>query len=412
MNIVEELKLRGIFKDISNYEKFVKLPKEAGVYVGFDPTAQSLHLGNYIQIVNLLRFKKHGYKTIAILGGATGMIGDPSFKDAERQLLDHETLLLNKNKIKQQLEKFGIQVIDNYDFYKDMSIIDFLRNVGKLVNVSYMLSKDSVSKRIEKGLSFTEFSYQLIQGWDFAWLYKQENVCIQFGGSDQWGNITTGLDMIGTLYGKEHKAVAITANLLTDSSGNKFGKSTGGGSLWLDQDMTKPYQMYQFLLNQPDSEVEKLLKWLTFLSVEEIEAIIKQHKEHPQNKLAQKSLAFEVIKDIHSELDANNAILVSELLFNKNLNFSELNVAKIESVKEDLPTIKLNQDANLIESLISSKLLQSKREAREFLATHSIKWNYQNATEDTLVESPHLNNQYGLVHVGKKKIFLVEIIKK
>lgn len=317
MNIVEELKLRGIFKDISNYEKFLKLQKEAGVYVGFDPTAQSLHLGNYIQIVNLLRFKKHGYKTIAILGGATGMIGDPSFRDAERQLLDNETLLINKNKIKQQLEKFGIQVIDNYDFYKDMSIIDFLRNVGKLVNISYMLSKDSVSKRIEKGLSFTEFSYQLIQGWDFASLYKRENICIQFGGSDQWGNITTGLDIIATLYGKEHKAVAITANLLTDSSGNKFGKSTGGGSLWLDQYMTKPYQMYQFLLNQPDSEVEKLLKWLTFLSVEEIEKIIQEHREHPQNKLAQKSLAFEVIKDIHSELDANKAILVSELLFNK-----------------------------------------------------------------------------------------------
>ncbi|TNK98442.1 tyrosine--tRNA ligase, partial [Mycoplasmopsis pullorum] len=212
MSILNELKNRNILKNLSSLEKMNKLENSGcGVYAGFDPTAQSLHLGNYIQIVNLLRFKQFGFDVYAILGGATGMIGDPSFRNSERKLLDQETLLFNKNKIRQQLEKFGLKVIDNYDFYKDMNIIEFLSKVGKLVNVSYMIAKDSVASRLENGLSFTEFSYQLIQGWDFLTLYKDKNVCIQFGGSDQWGNITTGLDMISTTFGNDHKAVALTA---------------------------------------------------------------------------------------------------------------------------------------------------------------------------------------------------------
>ncbi|TNK85313.1 tyrosine--tRNA ligase, partial [Mycoplasmopsis pullorum] len=210
MSILNELKNRNILKNLSSLEKMNKLENSGcGVYAGFDPTAQSLHLGNYIQIVNLLRFKQFGFDVYAILGGATGMIGDPSFRNSERKLLDQETLLFNKNKIRQQLEKFGLKVIDNYDFYKDMNIIEFLSKVGKLVNVSYMIAKDSVASRLENGLSFTEFSYQLIQGWDFLTLYKDKNVCIQFGGSDQWGNITTGLDLISTTFVNEHIAVAL-----------------------------------------------------------------------------------------------------------------------------------------------------------------------------------------------------------
>ncbi|MEA4162903.1 tyrosine--tRNA ligase [Mycoplasma sp. 4404] len=409
MNVLKELRNRGILKAISNEEKFNSLPEGVGVYCGFDPTATSLHLGNYIQIANLLRFKQAGFTTYAILGGATGMIGDPSFKDSERQLLDDVTVLENKNKIKAQLESYGLTVVDNYDFYKDMNILEFLRSVGKLVNISYMLAKDSVASRIEKGLSFTEFTYQLIQGWDFATLYKDKNICIQFGGSDQWGNITTGLDMISTLYGNDHKAVAITANLLTDANGNKFGKSTGGGSLWLDASKTKPFVMYQFLLNQPDSEVEKLLKWLTFLPLEQIEQIIEKHKEQPSLRYAQKELAYAVISDVHSSAEAKKAKLISEILFNKNLDLSNYSTEEISDIYEDINHFELVKDQNLINQLIENNIIKSKREAREFITNNSIKLNLEPVNEDSVLNSSLWNNEFALLHVGKKNIYLIKI---
>lgn len=409
MNVLNDLKARGILKQISNEDKFNSLTKEEGVYIGFDPTATSLHLGNYIQIANLIRFKNHGWKVYAILGGATGMIGDPSFKAAERKLLDNETLLNNKKKIKKQLESFGLEVIDNYEFYKDMNILTFLRDVGKLVNISYLLAKDSIATRIDNGLSFTEFSYNLIQGWDFLTLYKEKNVCVQLGGSDQWGNLTTGLEMISTIFGDNHKAVALTSNLLTDSNGNKFGKSTGGGNLWLDKELTKPYSMYQFLVNQPDSEMEKLLKQLTFLSIARIKLILDKHEEQPQLRLAQKELAHEVIKQIHGEKEANLAQKISELLFNKNVNFDSYSLEDIEQIANQIITYELVQNQNLIEQLIEKKIVQSKREAREFLQNKSIKINGNPITEDFNLKSDLFENKYAILHVGKKNVYCIKI---
>ncbi|MHA3859562.1 tyrosine--tRNA ligase [Mycoplasma sp. Z463D] len=411
MTVIEDLKDRGILKAISSEEKFANLPQGAAVYCGFDPTATSLHLGNYIQIANLIRFKNHGFKVYALLGGATGMIGDPSFKDAERQLLDNETILNNKNHIKAQLESFGLEVIDNYDFYKDMNILDFLRNVGKLVNISYMLAKDSVASRINNGLSFTEFSYQLIQGWDFLSLYKDKNVMIQFGGSDQWGNITTGLDMISTVFGNEHKALAITANLLTDANGNKFGKSTGGGSLWLDSDKTKPYVMYQFLLNQPDSEVEKLLKWLTFLDKEEIAEIIKLHNEDASKRTAQKALAYNVIKQVHDEEEAKKAHLASMILFNKDLDLASFDVEEISKLEDVLNTIELKANENLVTQLIALGVLKSKREAKEFIQNKALKVNLAPMNEEDNFTSNIWEGKYALIHIGKKNIYLAKVQK-
>ncbi|MHA3845960.1 tyrosine--tRNA ligase [Mycoplasma sp. VS276A1] len=411
MTVIEDLKDRGILKAISSEEKFANLPQGAAVYCGFDPTATSLHLGNYIQIANLIRFKNHGFKVYALLGGATGMIGDPSFKDAERQLLDNETILNNKNHIKAQLESFGLEVIDNYDFYKDMNILDFLRNVGKLVNISYMLAKDSVASRINNGLSFTEFSYQLIQGWDFLSLYKDKNVMIQFGGSDQWGNITTGLDMISTVFGNEHKALAITANLLTDANGNKFGKSTGGGSLWLDSDKTKPYFMYQFLLNQPDSEVEKLLKWLTFLDKEEIAEIIKLHNEDASKRTAQKALAYNVIKQVHDEEEAKKAHLASMILFNKDLDLASFDVEEISKLEDVLNTIELKANENLVTQLIALGVLKSKREAKEFIQNKALKVNLAPMNEEDNFTSNIWEGKYALIHIGKKNIYLAKVQK-
>ena len=279
INIIEELKQRGIFNNISDFNKFSNLHEQVAIYTGFDPTASSLHLGNYVQIANLLRFKQFGYKPIAIIGGITGMIGDPSFRVSERKYLPIEEINNNKIKIKAQLEKFGITVIDNLDFYKNWTLVDFLRNIGTLVNINYLLNKESIATRLDKGLSFTEFSYQLIQGWDFKTLYDKYNVKIQLGGSDQWGNITTGLEIIRKTNGENNNAIGITANLLLDDNGNKFGKSTGGNNLWLDSKMTSPYNMYQFLLNQSDEKVNELLLWLTFLDRNEINNIINEHQK-------------------------------------------------------------------------------------------------------------------------------------
>lgn len=411
MSILNELKNRNILKNLSSLEKMNKLENSGcGVYAGFDPTAQSLHLGNYIQIVNLLRFKQFGFDVYAILGGATGMIGDPSFRNSERKLLDQETLLFNKNKIRQQLEKFGLKVIDNYDFYKDMNIIEFLSKVGKLVNVSYMIAKDSVASRLENGLSFTEFSYQLIQGWDFLTLYKDKNVCIQFGGSDQWGNITTGLDMISTTFGNDHKAVALTAQLLTDENGNKFGKSTGGGNLWLDKEMNKPFSLYQFLYNQPDSQIKNLLMWLTFLSVEEINQIVAEHEKEPAKRKAQEILAFEVVKDIHSREDAEIAKNISKIMFDKSFNPFELDTSAVEQMFSQMSNLELNGNKSLFEQLLDLKVFNSKREIREMLATGAIKWNDQTIeSEEFVVASEQFDSKYALLKKGKKNLYLVKI---
>ncbi|WP_322962597.1 tyrosine--tRNA ligase [Mycoplasmopsis cynos] len=411
MNIIKDLKDRGILKDITNIEKFQNIDSQAFIYSGFDPTAKSLHLGNYIQISVLLRLKKAGINVIALVGGATGIIGDPSFRSSERVMLDDKEILNNKSSIIKQLQKFDLKVIDNFDFYNNMSILDFLKNVGTLININYLLSKDSITSRLDNGLSFTEFTYSLIQGWDFYKLYKDYNVYGQFGGSDQWGNITTGLEIISKKEGANHKGFAFTTNLLTDQTGKKFGKSTGGGSLWLNPELTKPYQMYQFLLNQPDEEVEKLLKWLTFLELSEIDKIIKEHNLDPKKRHAQKQLAYQIIKDIHGQNEANASKSLSSILFDKDLDISKISINDIELIMSELKVLEVKKNANLIESLIELKVVKSKREAREFIEKGAIKLNLKSIDESQKNYSEFFDNYYAILHIGKKNICLLKIIE-
>ena len=408
MSILEELKKRKILKNITNEKKINKLTGNESVYIGFDPTASSLHLGNYVQITILKRFQKFGFNPIVVLGGATGMIGDPSGKSKERNLLNKKEILNNKNSIKKQLEKFGLKVIDNYDFYKDMNVLDFFRNVGKSLNINYMLSKDVVASRLEKGISFTEFSYQLIQGWDFKNLYEKENVRIQIGGSDQWGNITTGIEMIRKNFGDNNLAVGITTNLFTTTNGEKFGKSEKN-ALWIDKKLTTPYELYQYLISTTDQDVEKLLKWLTFLELKKIDKIIKEHKKTPDKNLAQKTLAFEIVKDIHGKKEAENAKNLTKILFSKN-NIKNLSLEEFLLLEKSVPTFK-NIKGNILELLIKINFAQSKREAREFVKAKAISINGTIIDDEKhQINYYGYNNLYNLIKKGKKKIVLIKKI--
>ncbi len=403
-----DLKSRNIINNISNEDKIDSLKNGDGIYIGFDPTAVSLHLGNYIPITILKRFQNIGLNSIAVLGGATGMIGDPSFKDAERVLLDNKTLTINKNAIKKQLESFDLEVVDNFDFYKDVSFLDFLRDVGKNITINYMMAKESVSSRIETGLSFTEFAYQLIQGNDFKILYEKNNVKIQAGGSDQWGNITTGLELIRKSFG-ENNALGITINLLTDSNGNKFGKSVGQ-PIWLDKSKTSSFSMYQYLLNQNDVDVEKLLKWYTYFTLEKIEEIISEHNQNKGKKIAQKTLAFEVTKDIRGKEEAIKAEEITAILFESKKPLTTLKIEDIEDIKSDIPFYNNEgKKTNVIDLLINSKIATSKREAREFLASKTILIDGQSVTDENEEIKPmNFDNKYLLIKKGKRSYFLVQ----
>ena len=405
MNILDDLKQRGILKEITNLEKFNNLQGNESIYIGFDPTAPSLHLGNYVQMSILKRFESFGFKPIAVLGGATGMIGDPSGKSKERSLQSIDDLFINKEKIKNQLTKFGFNVIDNYDFYKDMSIIDFLRNIGKLLNINYMMSKDVVSSRLETGISFTEFSYQLIQGWDFKKLYEEQNATIQVGGSDQWGNITAGVEIIRKTVGEKNNAVGITTNLLTTSSGQKFGKSEGN-ALWLEKEMTSPYQLYQYLLSSNDDDVKTYLNWLTFISNDEIENIMNEHKKEPFKKEAQKILAFEVVKDIHGKNEAEIALKITDVLYGTK-DIKALSVEEALSIEGSVPTFN-NIKGDLIDVLLETNLAQSKREAREFIESGSISLNGDILDITSIVDNKSFNGKANILRRGKKKTVLIK----
>lgn len=408
--LIEEFKKRNILNNISNVDKFNNLDKNVKVYTGFDPSAISLHLGNYVQIVSLLRFKKFGISPLAVIGGITGMIGDPSFRVSERKYLDLKVVEQNKNHIRMQLEKYGIKVVDNLDFYKNWTIIDFLRNIGTIINVNYLLSKESIATRLEQGLSFTEFSYSLLQGWDFKTLYEKENVKIQMGGSDQWGNITTGLEMIRKTHGEDHDAIAFVTNLLLDEkTGAKFGKSTGGGSLWLDPEMTSPYSIYQFLLNQSDTKVEELLNWLTFLDVNKIQDVIEKHNQDKTKRLAQKTLAYEVTKDIHSEKIATQCLKISDILFSKNSDILSLTNDDIKLLLGFLPSYVVKKDQTFIDFIKENKILNSNREIREFLVNDSFLLDNKVVNdENQVIEFQNFNKQYAILRKGKKEFIILK----
>ncbi|WP_434337002.1 tyrosine--tRNA ligase [Mesomycoplasma conjunctivae] len=404
---LEDLQLRGILKDISDQDKFLNLEKGKKIYIGFDPTASSLHLGNYIAINLLQRLKQFDIPVIAVVGGATGMIGDPSFASKERVLLSNQTLLENKAKIIAQLQKFNLDVFDNLEIYKDMNIIEFLRDIGKNINIAYLLAKDSIATRIQSGLSFTEFSYQLIQGWDFKYLYENFNVVAQAGGSDQWGNMVTGLDLIKkTVANHKQDAFVMTVNLLTDENGVKFGKTFGGSPIWLDANMYSPYNLYQFLFNQSDAQAEKIIKWLSFQPLSKINELIVTHNENKKARILQKELAHEIVANIHGKSGLKSALEISDILFGKT-SYQEISYENKQELKKVLPLLS---SANFsAASLIEQKVFNSKRELNEFIAQGALEINGQKIAHIEMISANLKDeNNLFLIKKGKKNFFIFE----
>jgi len=425
-NFVAELKWRGMIHDIMpETEKVLKEASTAG-YIGFDPTADSLHIGSLVQIMILMHFQKAGHSPIALIGGATGMIGDPSGKSQERNLLDKETLEKNVKGIETQLSRFldfdknspnAAKLVNNYDWMSDFSLIDFARDIGKHLTVNYMMAKDSVKKRLgsnaKEGMSFTEFSYQLIQGYDFLHLYEQHNCLLQMGGSDQWGNITTGTELVRRKAGG--KAYALTCPLITKADGTKFGK-TEEGNVWLDKTKTSPYKFYQYWLNTSDDDAERYIKIFTFLDEKTIANLIAEHQEAPHMRKLQKTLADEVTRMVHSEEERLLAVQASEILFGKatSASLKELDEATFLDVFEGVPQATLSKSAlaegctaiDLLASLTG--FLSSNGEARRALKENSISINKEKINESfTAQVSDLICDRYLLLQRGKKNYFLV-----
>ncbi len=411
MTLWEELEYRGVIKDVAGEEELKKKLNNESIsfYWGTDPTADSLHIGHYSSLVTAKRLAKHGHKAILLVGGATGLIGDPR-PTAEREIISYETLNQNLQKLKAQVQKlFGnenVEVVDNYDWTKNMDYISFLRDIGKYINVNYMLNKDIIARRLDTGITYAEFSYTLIQGNDFLHLFENKNCILQAAGSDQWGNITTGIDLIRKKTGKE--AYGFTMPLVLDANGNKFGKSEGN-ALWLDINKTSAYELYQYLFNSSDELVESYLKIFTFLSKEEIEDIMSKHKENEHLRLAQKTLAFEVVKDIHSEEEALKAIKISQGLFGGAV--SELSVKDIEVAFKGVPTFEVEEGITLLDLLVNNGVAQSRREAREFLNAGSIVINdvkHQDENE-VITKDIAIEGKILVIRRGKKKQFIAKI---
>ena len=406
MNIFDELKARQVLNNITNIDKaneFVN-SKKMGLYCGFDPSFKSLHLGNYLMLVTLKRFIDAGYTAYAIIGGATGRIGDPSGKNSERKLLDLKTIEKNVECITNQIKKIiGAKIIDNYQFYKGMNMLDFLRDVGKYFNVNSMLEKEIVSKRLEVGISFAEFAYTLIQSYDFYRLYSDYNVALQIGGSDQWGNITNGVDFIRKKTDDNNKSFGMTVNLLTKADGTKFGKSESG-AIYLDPELTSPYSMYQFLINQNDADVEKLLLSLTFISIDEIKQIVKKHNENKAERYGQKILAKTIVTDIHGQKEANKCIKLSELFFQGKID--ELNDDDLFVVLNGIPKFDATDDKyNIVDILVLLKVCESKSQARQLVNGKSIFVNSKLVEDINFIvdKTNAIKNQFS----GKKNYFLI-----
>ncbi len=409
MDIIKHLKQRGIINNISDEKKLQEaLDSKKGIYIGFDPSFRSLHLGNYIQINLLNFFAKQGIPTYAVIGGATGRIGDPSGKKAERALLDLKTLEHNIDCVTKQLKKLTKvkEVINNYQIYKDMNMLDFFRQAGKLINVNYLLEKDIIKTRLDSGISFAEFSYNLIQGNDFLWLYTNKNIAIQAGGSDQWGNITTGLEMIRKVHGEDAKAACFTINLLTKADGTKFGKSENG-AIYLDPEITSPYEMYQFILNQADADLNKLFNFFSDLSNEEIASLLKKNAEDKGARLAQKTLAKELIDKIHGKGKYEQCQKIADALFYDKidtLSLEELNMVAKQSVFNE------DKEITLCDFLVKNKIIESKRLFRDLITSKGLKVNNKVITDENfkLTKNETYFNKYTIVKKGKKSYFILE----
>ncbi len=426
-NLIEELQWRGMVQDIMPGTEEQLLKEATSAYVGFDPTSDSLHIGSLVPIILLVHLRNFGHKPYALVGGATGMIGDPSGKSDERNLLDEATLSKNVAGIKSVLSRFldfnatdanAPVLVNNYDWMKDFSFIDFARDIGKRITVNYMMAKDSVKKRIEgDGMSFTEFTYQLIQGYDFYHLYKNHQCLLQMGGSDQWGNITTGTELIRRLGGEGSKAFAMTCPLITKADGSKFGKSEGG-NIWLDADKTSAYQFYQFWLNTSDEDAEKYIKIFTFLDQATIQELIVKHREEPHLRLLQKKLAEEVTVFVHDEQALQTAIAASNILFGKSTSedLKKLSEADFFSVFEGvpmktIPRIEFLEGFTIIDALSSkTNFLSSNSEARRELKANAISVNKEKVGEDyQITEKDLINNRYFLIGKGKKNNYIVTL---
>ncbi|MCK0161498.1 tyrosine--tRNA ligase [Allomuricauda sp. F6463D] len=427
-NFVQELQWRGMVHDVMPGAEEHLMEEMRSAYVGIDPTADSLHIGHLVGVMMLKHFQLAGHKPYALVGGATGMIGDPSGKSAERNLLDEKTLRHNQEALKEQLSRFldfesgeanAAVLVNNYDWMKNFSFLEFIRDVGKHITVNYMMAKDSVKKRLssdaKEGMSFTEFTYQLVQGYDFLYLYQNHNCSLQMGGSDQWGNITTGTELIRRIGGG--KGYALTCPLITKADGTKFGK-TEGGNVWLDTERTSPYKFYQYWLNTSDEDAEKYIKIFTFLNKEEVENLVSEHKEAPHARALQKKLAEEVTIMVHSQEDLDNAIKASNILFGKSTSedLKQLNEKTFLDVFDGVPQATINREElesglDMIGALAAkSRFLGSNGEARRELKQNSISVNKEKVKEDYLITTSDLiNEKFVLLQRGKKNYFVLVV---
>lgn len=423
MNFVQELKWRGMIHDImpGTEEQFQK--EMTSAYIGFDPTADSLHIGSLVQIMILVHLQKSGHKPYALIGGATGMVGDPSGKSKERNLLNKETLEHNLNCVKNQLEKFldfdcgdnSAVVVNNFEWFEHLSFLDFIRDNGKHISINYMMAKDSVKSRLETGLSFTEFSYQLVQGFDFYWLWKNKQCKVQLGGSDQWGNIVTGTELIRRKSGGE--AFAVTTPLIKKSDGGKFGK-TEEGNVWLDKTKTSPYKFYQFWLNSSDDDAKNYIKIFTLKSKEEISILIKEHNQAPHLRSLQKQIAEEITIRVHGKKELENAILASNILFGKSTSddLKKLDSETFLAVFEGVPQYNISKEelnTDIFTLLVEkTSIFNSKGEARRMISSNAVSFNKEKISSDfNSSDISLINEQYLLVQKGKKIILLLRFHK-
>ncbi len=422
-NFIEELRWRGMIHDIMPGTEEALNKKVSSGYIGFDPTADSLHVGHLVQIMTLVHFQRAGHKPFALVGGATGMVGDPSGKSQERNLLDADTLNHNVACVKAQLEKFldfqaganSAEMVNNYDWFQGMSFLDFIRDIGKHISVNYMMAKDSVKKRLETGMSFTEFSYQLVQGYDFYYLNQQHNCIIQLGGSDQWGNIVTGTELIRRKSGGE--AYAVTTPLIKKADGTKFGK-TESGSVWLDPERTTPYEFYQFWLNSSDTDAGNYIRIFTLKSKEEIESLETQHAEAPHLRVLQKAIAEDITIRVHGEEALKTAIAASNILFGKSTadDLRSLSEKDFFAIFDGVPQATVSRSEfgeamSIVDALAAkSGFLSSNGEARRELKANAISVNKEKVGEDFTITTANLiNNKYLLLGKGKKNNYILII---